>query len=79
MDLSDPSADVDLTAPTGDQSSDLAPQDYNNVSGSVFPDVDTAVAEISTSLVTGEVELEAFIVDTDETFDGEERRVANCC
>ena len=76
MDLSSPSTDMDLTGPTGDESSDLAPQDYDNISGFVLTDVNTAVAEISTSIVTGEVELEAIVVDTDETFDGEERRVA---
>ena len=41
----------------------------DNVSGSVFTDVDTAVADLSTSIGTGEVELEAIVIDTDENFD----------
>ena len=48
----------------------------DNVSGSVFTDVNTAVADLSTSNATGEVELEAVVIDTDENFDSEDHKVA---
>ena len=66
-------ADMDLTDPL---TMSVALPDDDNVSGSVFTDVDKDVADLSTSIATGEVELEAIVVDTDETSDSEERRVA---
>ena len=72
LDLTGPT-DMDLTDPL---TMSVALPDDDNVSGSVFTDVDKDVADLSTSIATGEVELEAIVVDTDETSDSEERRVA---
>ena len=70
LDLTGPT-DMDLTDPL---TMSVALPDDDNVSGSVFTDVDKDVADLSTSIATGEVELEAIVVDTDETSDSEERR-----
>ena len=46
------------------------------MSASVFTDVDTAVAEASGLVATGEVEVGAIILNTNEGWDDEEGKVA---
>ena len=68
--------DCTLTELVSPDAEPTADNSDNNVSASVFTDVDTAVAEASGLVATGEVEVGAIILNTSEAWDDEEGKVA---